>query len=432
MSTSISISTSAAAAHAHTHARVHYGVSPASCVAMVHVRDSHSSYVAFASVDAVQLFRIGPAFDHVQSLRPPPSFASFDSAAPSLHVSALAGHASNGNIAVALSDGRLLVYSPEYSLPIGAGIGGAMGVSSWALSYQSTLARPATSLAWAKETLLVADTHSIAAYSSTTNWSQTWAIKCAPDAPIIVLAPSPDNHCLASMSMDDCLVKVWVSSTGGPITSAPPRAHSFFYLPHPQPVTSVSWRRTKSQRVLLANCTDGVARVWKWSPKLKLFLLTVAIDPQTVLEDVGLAPSSCFWLGAEAIAPHPQPSVYLSNSASEKMVRTDPELAELVKEYDELVMSGESNGTVLVWGIRNLSRQTGDTSAALVKVVPNCFRPEHFATLACPHTVQFAFNTSLEHLLLLGASAQGTLSCLSVNIAGQSAFWTEAGKWFEA
>uniref|UniRef100_A0A8D3CVN5 Dmx like 1 n=1 Tax=Scophthalmus maximus TaxID=52904 RepID=A0A8D3CVN5_SCOMX len=93
---------------------------------------------------------------------------------------------------------------------------------------------------------------------------------------------SPDGDFFATAGQDDCLVKVWYSTSkwklGVSRLFTPPEpsvsiqgelAFSFVYLAHPRSVTGFSWRKTSTYmprgavcNVLLTCCKDSVCRLW--------------------------------------------------------------------------------------------------------------------------------------------------------------------------
>uniref|UniRef100_A0A8C4NXN1 Dmx like 1 n=1 Tax=Dicentrarchus labrax TaxID=13489 RepID=A0A8C4NXN1_DICLA len=93
---------------------------------------------------------------------------------------------------------------------------------------------------------------------------------------------SPDGEFFATAGQDDCLVKVWYSTSkwksGVASLFTPPEpnvgvqgelAFSFVYLAHPRSVTGFSWRKTSKYmprgavcNVLLTCCKDSVCRLW--------------------------------------------------------------------------------------------------------------------------------------------------------------------------
>uniref|UniRef100_A0A3Q1BCF7 RAVE complex protein Rav1 C-terminal domain-containing protein n=1 Tax=Amphiprion ocellaris TaxID=80972 RepID=A0A3Q1BCF7_AMPOC len=93
---------------------------------------------------------------------------------------------------------------------------------------------------------------------------------------------SPDGEFFATAGQDDCLVKVWYSTSkwksGVSRLFTPPDpsvtvqgelAFSFVYLAHPRSVTGFSWRKTSKYmprgavcNVLLTCCKDSVCRLW--------------------------------------------------------------------------------------------------------------------------------------------------------------------------
>ncbi|CAG5924332.1 unnamed protein product [Menidia menidia] len=115
---------------------------------------------------------------------------------------------------------------------------------------------------------------------SNSAWRCIWQSKTA--SPVSFMKFSPDGEFFATAGQDDCLVKVWYSTTKWKSSVArlftPPEAStsiqgelvfSFVYLAHPRSVTGFSWRKTSKYmprgavcNVLLTCCKDSVCRLW--------------------------------------------------------------------------------------------------------------------------------------------------------------------------
>ncbi|XP_039659423.1 dmX-like protein 1 isoform X3 [Perca fluviatilis] len=111
-------------------------------------------------------------------------------------------------------------------------------------------------------------------------WSCIWQSKTA--SPVSLMKFSPDGEFFATAGQDDCLVKVWYSTSKWKSSVSklftPPEpsvsfqgelAFSFVYLAHPRSVTGFSWRKTSKYmprgavcNVLLTCCKDSVCRLW--------------------------------------------------------------------------------------------------------------------------------------------------------------------------
>ncbi|XP_040012399.1 dmX-like protein 1 isoform X3 [Xiphias gladius] len=111
-------------------------------------------------------------------------------------------------------------------------------------------------------------------------WRCIWHSKTA--SPVSLMKFSPDGEFFATAGQDDCLVKVWYSTSKwksgvsrlfkSPEPSVSVQgelAFSFVYLAHPRSVTGFSWRKTSMYmprgavcNVLLTCCKDSVCRLW--------------------------------------------------------------------------------------------------------------------------------------------------------------------------
>ncbi|XP_055025061.2 dmX-like protein 1 isoform X2 [Misgurnus anguillicaudatus] len=109
-------------------------------------------------------------------------------------------------------------------------------------------------------------------------WRCVWQCKTAAQTHFIKF--SPDGEFFATAGKDDCLVKVWYSTSRwqvditelfSPIDLGTGEEinFSFIYLAHPRSVTGFSWRKTSKHmprgavcNVLLTCCKDSVCRLW--------------------------------------------------------------------------------------------------------------------------------------------------------------------------
>ncbi|KTG42880.1 hypothetical protein cypCar_00016739 [Cyprinus carpio] len=110
------------------------------------------------------------------------------------------------------------------------------------------------------------------------SWRCVWQCKSA--APTHFIKFSPDGEFFATAGQDDCLVKVWYSTskwqadvtklfTPLDLRSGAEINFSFVYLAHPRSVTGFSWRKTSKYmprgtvcNMLLTCCKDSVCRLW--------------------------------------------------------------------------------------------------------------------------------------------------------------------------
>ncbi|XP_039522136.1 dmX-like protein 1 isoform X1 [Pimephales promelas] len=107
-------------------------------------------------------------------------------------------------------------------------------------------------------------------------WRCIWQSKSAASTHFIKF--SPDGEFFATAGQDDCLVKVWYSTSKWqadatklftPLDLRSEINFSFIYLAHPRSVTGFSWRKTSKHmprgvvcNVLLTCCKDSVCRLW--------------------------------------------------------------------------------------------------------------------------------------------------------------------------
>jgi len=142
----------------------------------------------------------------------------------------------------------------------------------WALQASFTVDRQddtpndstSISLSWgASEELLVAHS-ALELYQTSSTPECSWRKKLAN--PIRLASLSYDSAYIASVGQYDRLVKVWRRLSYG----ADGVRFDFIYLPHPQAVTNLQWRRPQHidqtiDNVLYTFCSDNVVRVWTGS-----------------------------------------------------------------------------------------------------------------------------------------------------------------------
>ncbi|KNE57279.1 hypothetical protein AMAG_03011 [Allomyces macrogynus ATCC 38327] len=375
------------------------GVARANCVDTVYAQHDAATYVVYGSQeDRVEICDLSPGFTPVQTLRPPPQF---DAKVPP-RVTAVAAHASSGDIAAAWDDGRIIVYKLS-------NLEGHL----WTESHIETLdpkSGPATALLWRGDDLLSASL-TIQLWNTTT-WTCAWSFPCGQ--PITYLSLSPGLECLAAAGDDDRLVKVWRADAEGTFSRA---RYDFYFLPHPRAITSLTWQQSEGQCTLLTNGADGVGRIWAWCPDVGAFQMILALDARAfhTASDQDLVTYT--WLHLDKIAPRPEPPSFLARRAGKELPNTDPDLAARMKPHDDLIGSVQPDGTLLVFGISNLSRQSGGTQLHLVATIPNATHPAYFAFFAHLRVMHQTFLPACDHVLLLGCSAMGSLGLFSAHLA---------------
>ncbi|KNE66014.1 hypothetical protein AMAG_10291 [Allomyces macrogynus ATCC 38327] len=356
------------------------------------------------------------------TLRPPPQF---DAKVPP-RVTAVASHASSGDIAAAWDDGRIIVYKLS-------NLEGHL----WTESHVETLdpkSGHATALLWRGDDLFSAS--STIKLWDTTTWTCSWSFPCGQ--PITYLSLSPGLDSLAAAGDDDRLVKVWRTDADGNFSRA---RYDFYFLPHPRAITSLAWQqyaphhlsliqralcshpplyaasRSEGQCTLLTNGADGVGRIWTWCPDVGAFQMILALDARAFHTATDQDLATYAWLHLSKIAPRPDPPSFLPRQPGKEAPNTDPDLAARLKLYDDLIGSVQPDGMLLVFGVSNLSRQSGGTQLHLVATIPNATHPAYFAFFAHLRVMHQTFLPARDHVLLFGCSAMGSLGLFSAHLA---------------
>lgn len=170
---------------------------------------------------------------------------------------AIAFDEASGKIAVCTTE-RVRIYRP-------------LGVQDEALKWVLQSCFPlqqgdhgTVSLSWGSEEELLVGSSLLELYRTSSTPSCVWRRLVAN--PVKVASFSYDSAYIASVSHCDSLVKVWRRlSYGGDGVR-----FDFMYLRHPQPVTSLQWRKPYSvdqtiDNVLYTFCNDNLLRIWTGS-----------------------------------------------------------------------------------------------------------------------------------------------------------------------
>lgn len=180
-------------------------------------------------------------------------------------------------------------------------------------------------------------------------------------SPVTHAAFSPSTSLLATISLRDCLVKIWRR------LSLDPPSFDYSYLPHPAAVTHLEWRPAASdshadEDILYTLCADGKLRVWKPGSPHNIDILSLHAELDTFA----------------AIRPHNESANAMStrryaflipeqvfNAAAEyatKVGAQDPKtkhaieyLKELAPRHPDMVFVMDNQGHMSAWGLENVA-----------------------------------------------------------------------------
>jgi hypothetical protein len=139
------------------------------------------------------------------------------------------------------------------------------------------------------------DTVELWTIDSTNHWYLSWTCELA--SPINFLRYSPDSTLFCSANRSDKLVKVWYETRTN--------SYSFTYLKHPEPITSLEWRRTGRftprgavANVLMTSCQDNRVRLWVQTslPDLVNFKLMPHFHLAAIIEDNSTTALVTHWI----------------------------------------------------------------------------------------------------------------------------------------
>lgn len=131
---------------------------------------------------------------------------------------------------------------------------------------------------------------------SANHWHLSWSCELAQS--IDFLRYSPDSTLFCSAGKPDKLVKVWYETRTT-------NSYSFTYLKHPEPVTSLEWRRTgrftprgSVANVLMTSCQDNRVRLWVQTslPDLVNFKLIPHFHLAAIIEEKSTPALITHWI----------------------------------------------------------------------------------------------------------------------------------------
>ncbi|QSL66513.1 hypothetical protein MERGE_000893 [Pneumocystis wakefieldiae] len=156
-----------------------------------------------------------------------------------------------------------------------------MGIS-WNLKLTFTINNETIStLSWGdKDEILIGGTCLNLYSSNIKNGAIIWSQKLS--RPVIFAIISPDAKLIASISQKvDCFIKIWKK----PLLHEPVESLKFIYLPHPEPVTSIKWKKKSHNdrtinNILYSMSKDKILRIWTQEnlPESYIFKLSYIVD----------------------------------------------------------------------------------------------------------------------------------------------------------
>lgn len=235
------------------------------------------------------------------------------------------------------------------------------------------------SLSWGVAEELLVGVDNLTLYDTQSSFRKIWNRRLANPAKLALL--SYDSAYLASTGSHDRLVKVWRRLSFG----SDDVRFDFTYLPHPQTVTNIRWRRPYHfdqtvDNVLYSFCSDNVLRVWAATDPhgLQILQLWTEIDlcaaiqprngPTEKVSQVRFAfviDGRDFTQATEQAIADVAPS-HISSHALDHLI-------EVANRSPEICVVLDDHGHMSAWGLENIGCKD--------RQVTNVFNIAHIADL---------------------------------------------------
>ncbi|KAI0397126.1 RAVE protein 1 C terminal-domain-containing protein [Xylariaceae sp. FL0594] len=267
---------------------------------------------------------------------------------------------SSGKIA-ASSDATVRIYRP---------LGHADDSLKWVLqaSFEIEPASTPATLSWgSSEELLVGRTSLWLYDTASTPPSCHWQRKLASPAKSALL--SYDSSCIASVGYYDRLVKIWRRLNFGF-----EEVHfEYGYLPHPQVVTSIQWRKPfhvnqTIENVLYTICADSTLRIWTGAdgytgPSLRLWGKldlkgAIPSDPQRQGQDARWA----FIISQRDLGNATEKVIQEQEDGREKEDVALQYLLSIANRDTEICVVLDGRGSMSAWALENISSKSRATN----------------------------------------------------------------------
>lgn len=283
----------------------------------------------------------------------------------------------------------------------------------------------AMALSWGGSEELLVSRSALTLHQTAPDLARTWRKPLPSPAKYADL--SYDSAYIASVGYHDRLVKVWrrLSYVSDEIR------FDFMYLPHPQAVTSLEWRKPYHvdqtvDNVLYTFCLDNVLRIWTGSDSHSHQQLTLwgKID-----------------FAAQGAAPNPQWAAIIHgrdiSAATETAVQEGPaqygkgdgplvNAVELANRNPEVCVVLDGRGTISAWAMENVTSKPQSSKAKTEKpktfpIIQNVTSND-FKFLSAGHStshveIQTYCNKSGGHLNLLFHFFDGRIEVYEANIS---------------
>ncbi|CAB4445912.1 unnamed protein product [Rhizophagus irregularis] len=273
-------------------------------------------------------------------------------------------------------------------------------------------------------------------------WNKLWEQSVA--SKIIHIEVSQDSTLIATVGEYDRFVKIWCCQKN----DGKERKYKFHYLPHPRSVTNFSWRKgpheqinSQGSNILLTVCKDGLCRIWAATnpdEPHNLYICTVVDPEQSLVTLPSLEEERICHKHFDCFSPihwiHPREfliSVKLAidsfeneNSETEQSCINDglKKLKTLAKDTPDLFYQVQQDGSIVIWGIRNIYCRPRRIPKVLVLfrasqvLSPSESDYFHGSTFVFHDNTSPDFKSTSVELTILAQSPQGYISRYSIRL----------------
>lgn len=287
-------------------------------------------------------------------------------------------------------------------------------------------ARPITTLSWGGAGELLVGNSSLALYTTEDEIQRIWTKPLA--SPTKYAALSYDSGYISSTGTYDRLVKLWRRLTFG----SSDVKFDLTYLPHPQAVTSIRWRRpyhleSTVDNVLYTVSADNVLRIWAATDPhgLRIFQLWGQIDLMEAIQPKEIALQErakryILMIDFRDFSRAAEKAVEAKEKNHSKEAAIN-HLIEVANRSPEVCVVMDEQGHMAAWGMENIGHKE--------KKATDIFNIAHNTALASPlsnrtdGSLQYAqFATYCDrksgNLNVLLHKFDGEIDCLETDLSG--------------
>jgi WD40 repeat protein len=220
------------------------------------------------------------------------------------------------------------------------------------------------SLSWGSSEELLVARSSLALYETSSTPSCVWRKPLA--SPVKLAHLSYDSAYIASVGHCDNLVKVWRRLSYG----ADEVCFDFIYLRHPEPVTSVQWRKPYHvdqtiDNVLYTFCADNVLRIWTGSDShgQQHVQLWGIVDLAASIQDSAVrsmtsTPRWAWIMHGRDFSAAVEQAVSKAESPDEKEDAALQHLIAVANRSPEVCVVFNGRGQMSAWGLENVGSKS--------------------------------------------------------------------------